>query len=66
MCYEYLDEWEDSEKAYGDLIKKYTDENGNPIAPFSQGVTQAIQFARRRKGDIMAYRLSIRAQEQSQ
>jgi len=66
MCYEYLDKWEESEKAYGDLIKKYTDDNGNPVTPFSQGVVQAVQFARRRKGDIMAYRLSLRAQEQSQ
>jgi len=29
--YVYLEEWEDSEKAYGELVQKYTDENGNPI-----------------------------------
>lgn len=65
MCYEYLDKWEDSEKAYGSLIKRYTDANGNPIAPFAQSVTQAVQYARRRKGEILAYRLQLRAQEQS-
>jgi len=66
MCYEYLEQWEDAEKAYGSLIKKYTDESGNAIVPFSQNVVQAVQFARKRKTDIMAYRLSIRIQEQSE
>jgi tetratricopeptide (TPR) repeat protein len=66
MSYEYLEDWEKSEKAYGDLVAKYTDSNGNPIAPFSQNVVQALAFARQRKGKIMAYRLSIRAREQSE
>ncbi|MFC1717899.1 hypothetical protein ACFL6S_29835, partial [Candidatus Poribacteria bacterium] len=66
MCYEYLEDWESSEKSYGDLIKKYTDANGNRIAPFSQNVVQALEYALRRKGDIMAYRLSIRAAQQSE
>jgi tetratricopeptide (TPR) repeat protein len=65
MCYEYLENWEESEKSYGDLIKKYTDENGNPVAPYSQNVVQAVAYARRRKGDIMAYRLSIKAAQQA-
>jgi len=63
VCYEYLENWEESEKSYAGLIKKYTDENGNPTAPFSQNVLQAVTFARRRKGDIMAYRLSIKAKQ---
>jgi tetratricopeptide (TPR) repeat protein len=66
MCYEYLEDWTKSEKAYGDLVAKYTDENGNPVAPFSQNVVQAVAFARQRKAKIMAYRLSLRAREQSQ
>ena len=65
MCHEYLENWEESEKSYGDLIKKYTDENGNLISPFSQNVLQALNYARRRKGEIMAYRLSLRAREQA-
>jgi tetratricopeptide (TPR) repeat protein len=66
LCYEFLEQWEDAEKAYGDLIQKYTDENGNPIAPFSENVVQAVSFARHRKSEIMAYRISIKAQQQSQ
>ena len=66
MCYEYLEKWEDSEKAYGDLINKYTDANGNAVSPFSQNVVQAVAFARQRKGKIMAYRLSIKARKQSE
>ena len=66
MCYEYLEKYDDAEKSYGDLIAKYTDENGNSVSPFSQNVVQAVAFARQRKGKIMAYRLSIRAREQSQ
>jgi hypothetical protein len=66
MSYEYLEDWKKSEKAYGDLVAKYTDASGNPIAPFSQNVVQALAFARQRKGKIMAYRLSIRAREQSE
>ena len=66
MCYEYLDQYDDAEKAYGALIAKYTDENGNRISPFSQNVVQAVAFATQRKGRIMAYRLSIRAREQSE
>ncbi|MFC1718012.1 hypothetical protein ACFL6S_30405, partial [Candidatus Poribacteria bacterium] len=62
MCYEYLEDWESSEKSYTDLINKYTDENGNRIAPFSQNVVQALEYAVRRKGDIMAYRLQLLAQ----
>jgi len=66
LCYEYLEKWDESEKAYSDLLGKYTDENGNPIAPFSENVVQAVQFARERKGKIMAYRIAIRSREQSQ
>ena len=66
LCYEYLEQWEESEAAYGGLIKKYTDENGNPIAPFSENVVQALRFATDRKGKIMAYRLSMQIQEKQQ
>jgi len=63
LCYEYLEDWKQAEDAYGTLIKKYTDANGNAITPFSESVVQAIQFAKDRKGKIMAYRLSIELQE---
>jgi tetratricopeptide (TPR) repeat protein len=66
LCYEYLEQWRKAEDAYGTLIKKYTDANGNPITPFSESVVQALQFARDRKGKIMAYRLSIELQEKQQ
>jgi hypothetical protein len=66
LCYEYLEQWQESEDAYGGLINKYTDENGNPITPFSDNVVQAIRFARDRKGKIMAYRLSIELQKKQQ
>jgi tetratricopeptide (TPR) repeat protein len=66
MCYEYLEDWENAENAYGDLIKKYTDENGNPITPFSEGVVRALQYARERKGQIMAYRIALKARQQSE
>jgi TolA-binding protein len=66
LCYEYLEKWKEAEDAYGALIKKYTDANGNPITPFSESVVQALQFARERKGKIMAYRLSIELQEKQE
>ena len=66
LCYEYLEQWREAEDAYGTLIKKYMDANGNPITPFSESVVQALQFARDRKGKIMAYRLSIELQEKQQ
>ncbi len=56
LCYEYLERWEDAEKAYGELIARYTDQNGNAISPSSQNVVQAVRFARDRKSKI-AYRL---------
>jgi tetratricopeptide (TPR) repeat protein len=65
LCYEYLEQWEEAENAYGELLQKYTDQDGNPISPFSENVVQAVQFARDRKGKIMAYRLSLKTQEQS-
>jgi tetratricopeptide (TPR) repeat protein len=65
LCYEYLEQWEDAEGAYGNLIQKYTDADGNPIAPFSDNVVQAVQFAKDRKAKLMAYRISIRTQQQS-
>jgi TolA-binding protein len=66
MCYEYLEDWEKAENAYDGLVKKYMDEDGNPISPFSDVVIQALQYARRRKGEIMAYRIAIRARQQSE
>jgi tetratricopeptide (TPR) repeat protein len=66
LCYEYLEKWREAEDAYGELIKKYTDANGNPVTPFSESVVQALQFARERKGKIMAYRLSIELQEKQE
>ena len=66
LCYEYLEQWQQAEDAYGALIKKYTDANGNPITPFSDNVVQAIRFARDRKGKIMAYRLSLEVQQKQQ
>jgi hypothetical protein len=45
---------------------KYTDANGNTISPFSENVVQALQFAKDRKGRIMAYLISIKAREESQ
>ena len=48
LCYEYLGQWQDAEKAYEGLIQKYTDENGNPISPFSDNIIQALRFARDR------------------
>jgi len=66
LCYEYLEQWEEAEKAYGDLIQKYTDADGNPVSPFSENVVQAVQFAKDRKAKIMAYRISIRTQQQSE
>ena len=65
LCYEYLEKWEEAETSYGELIQKYTDENGNAISPFSENVVQAVRFARERKGKLMAYRISLRTQEQS-
>ena len=65
MCYEYLEQWENAESAYGELIQKYTDETGNPVTPFSENVVQAVRYARKRKGELMAYRLSISIQQQS-
>lgn len=52
LCYEYLEQWEDAEKAYENLIQKYTDEMGNPITPFSENIKQALQFARDRVGKL--------------
>ena len=66
MCYEYLEQYDDAGKSYGDLIAKYTDKNGNPISPFSQNVVQAVAFARQRKAKILAYQYSIKAREQSE
>jgi tetratricopeptide (TPR) repeat protein len=63
MCYEYLERWEDAEKAYGELIARYTDQNGNAISPSSQNVVQAVQFAINRKPKITAYRLPIKAKQ---
>ena len=65
LCYEYLEQWKNAEKYYGDLVARYTDQDGNPITPSSQNVIQAVAFARQRKGKIMAYRLSIMTKEQS-
>ena len=48
LCYEYLNRWEDAERAYGKLIKKYTDEFGNSMTSSSEIITQAIRFARER------------------
>jgi hypothetical protein len=62
----YDTHWTKSEKAYGDLVAKYTDENGNPVAPFSQNVVQAVTFARQRIAKVLAYLLSIKAREQSE
>lgn len=66
LCYEYLEQWQEGLDAYGGLIGKYMDENGNTISPFSENVVQALQFARNRKGRIMAYLISIKAREESQ
>ncbi|MGQ9610350.1 MAG: tetratricopeptide repeat protein [bacterium] len=66
LAYEILEQWENAEKAYTKLIAKYTDKKGNPITPFSENVVQAVQFARQRKSQILAYRMSLRAREQSQ
>ena len=65
LCYEYMEDWENSESSYGTLIQKYTDENGNPITPFSEGVVQAVAYARSRVVDIKAYLIAIKAQQQS-
>jgi len=64
LCYEYLEYWEGAEKAYEELIAKYTDQNANAISPSSQNVVQAVQFARNRKAKITAYRLHIEAKQQ--
>ena len=45
----------------GKTLRKYTDEKGNPISPFSKNVGHAVRFARDRKEKIMDYRLSIEA-----
>jgi hypothetical protein len=66
LCYEYLEKWQEGLDAYGQLIMKYTDANGNTISPFSENVVQALQFAKDRKGRIMAYLISIKAREESQ
>ena len=66
LCYEYLEEWKEAEEAYGELIKKYTDKDGNPVTPFSEDVLQALRFARDRKARIMAYRISILISDESQ
>ena len=66
LCYEYMEDWENAENSYGTLIQKYTDENGNPITPLSEGVVQAVAYARSRKGAIMACRIALKAREQSQ
>ena len=66
LCYEYLEKWQEGLGAYGELIMKYTDENGNTISPFSENVVQALQFAKDRKAKIMAYLISIKAREESQ
>ncbi len=63
LCYEYLEQWEEAEKAYGELIARYTDQNANAIPPSSQNVVQAVRFARNRKPKITAYRLSIKAKQ---
>jgi tetratricopeptide (TPR) repeat protein len=66
LCYEYLEKWQEAQDAYGELINKYMDENGNTISPFSDNVVQALQFAKDRKAKIMAYLISIKAREESQ
>lgn len=66
LCYEYLEKWQEGLDAYGELLTKYMDENGNTILPFSENVVQALQFARDRKAKIMAYLISIKAREESQ
>jgi len=64
LCYEYVEDWDNSEKAYGGLIRKYTDASGNPIAPFSENVVEAVRFAKDRKAKIMAYQIAIKASQQ--
>ena len=65
QCYQLLEDWENSEKAYGELVARYTDEDGNPIPPSARSVVRAVKYARQRKGEIKAYRLSIKAKQQS-
>jgi len=65
LAYEVLEQWDNAEKSYTRLIAKYTDKKGNAITPYSENVVQAVQFAKQRKTEILTYRMSLRARDQS-
>ena len=59
LCYEYLEQWKEAAEAYGELIDKYTDENGNPVSPSSDSAAQAVRFARDRRRKIMGLPIEL-------
>jgi len=65
LCYEALEQWDNVVNAYGRLLKKYTDSKGNPVMPYSDNVVSAVEFARSRRNQIMAFQASLKASQQS-
>ena len=65
LCYEALEQWDNAVNAYGKLLKKYTDSKGNPIVPYTDNVVSAVEFAKARRTQIMAFQASMRAAQQS-
>jgi len=65
LCYEALEQWDNAVNAYGKLLKKYTDSKGNPIVPYTDNVVSAVEFAKGRRTQIMAFQASTKASQQS-
>jgi len=65
LCYEALEQWDNAVNAYGRLLKKYTDAKGNPIVPYTDNVVSAVEFAKNRRTQIMAFQASTKASQQS-
>lgn len=56
ICYEALEQWDNAINAYGRLLKKYTDAKGNPIVPYSDNVVSAVEYAKGRRNQLLAFK----------